>query len=106
MGKYLLKVNYTAAGAKGLLAEGGSSRRAVVDELAAGMGGSIEAFYYAFGDHDAYVIGDFPTAEDAAAVSLAVGASGAVAIETVVLLTPEQIDEAARKTVGYRAPGA
>jgi hypothetical protein len=37
---------------------------------------------------------------------LSVGASGAASIRTTVLLAPEVLDEAASKSVGYRAPGA
>lgn len=71
-----------------------------------GLNGKLEAFYYAFGDADAYVIVDAPDNVTAAAVSLAVNASGAVTTQTVVLLTPEEIDQAAKKTVAYRAPGS
>ena len=104
--KYLWKVSYTQAGVQGIMKEGGSSRRAMVEKLTAGLGGSLEAFYFAFGDDDVYVIADVPDAETAAAITLTVGASGAASIETVVLLTPEQIDAATKKSVDYRAPGA
>jgi uncharacterized protein with GYD domain len=106
MAKYLWKVSYTQAGVKGVLKEGGSSRRDMVEKLTAGLGGSLEAFYFAFGDEDVYVIADVPDAETAAAVSLTVGAAGAASIETVVLLTPEQVDAATKKSVDYRPPGA
>lgn len=106
MPKYLWKVSYTQAGVKGVLKEGGSSRRDMVEKLTAGLGGSLEAFYFAFGDEDVYVIADVPDAETAAAVSLTVGAAGAASIETVVLLTPEQVDAATKKSVDYRPPGA
>lgn len=42
----------------------------------------------------------------AAAVSLTVNASGVVSLQTVELLTPEQVDEASKKSVDYRLPGA
>lgn len=106
MPKYLLQVSYTTEGVKGLLKEGGTSRRAVIDDLAAGLGGSIEAFYYAFGADDVIVIADMPNDETAAAISLTIGASGAVHIRTTPLLTPEQIDTATGTAVSYRAPGA
>ncbi len=104
--RYLLKASYTAAGAKGVLEEGGTARRTTIENLAAGMGGSIETFDFAFGDTDVYVIAEMPDHATAAAISMAVGASGAASIETVVLVTPEEIDEAAKKSVGYRPPGA
>jgi uncharacterized protein with GYD domain len=103
--KYLWKVSYTAEGAKGVLKEGGSSRRDMVAKMAADMGGSMDAFYFAFGEDDVYVIADAPDNATAAAISMAVAAGGAAAIQTVVLLSPEEIDEAAKKTVPYRAPG-
>ena len=105
MAKYLLQATYTAEGAKGLLKEGGSSRRTTVEQLVQGMGGKVEAFYYAFGDDDVYVIVDGPGNVDIAAVSMAVGASGAVRLKTTVLLTPEEIDEAAKRSVAYRPQG-
>ena len=104
--KYLWKVSYTEAGMNGILKEGGSSRRTTIEKLAANMGGSIESFHFAFGEHDAYIIGDFPKSVDVAAVGMTVGASGAARVETCVLLTPEEIDEAVERTVEYRAPGA
>jgi uncharacterized protein with GYD domain len=104
--KYLWKVSYTAEGAKGVLKEGGSSRRDMVAKMSKDMGGSMDAFYFAFGEDDVYVIAEAPDNATAAAISMAVGAGGAATIETVVLLSPEEIDEAAKKTVPYRAPRA
>ena len=105
MSKYLIQVNYTSEGMKGVLKEGGVGRRTMVEKLAANMGGSIESFHFAFGDHDAYVVADFPNEIDAAAVAMTVGASGAASCKTVVLMTPEDIDQATQRTVEYRAPG-
>lgn len=105
MPKYLIKAAYSPDGVRGLLKEGGSSRKKTVDKIIAGLGGKMEAFYYAFGEHDAYVIADLPDEITAAALGLAVNASGAVSVSTTVLLTPEDIDKAAKKSVKYRAPG-
>jgi uncharacterized protein with GYD domain len=105
MPKYLYQASYTADGAKGLLKEGGSKRRAMVEEMTKAAGGKIEAFYFAFGDSDVYLIVDAPDHTTAAAISLAVNASGAVSLKTTVLLTPEEVDQAAKKTVKYRSPG-
>lgn len=69
------------------------------------MGGQLEGFYFAFGDQDAYVIADLPDNEAAAAIALTVNAAGAITAKTTVLLTPEQIDEAAKRSVDYRPPG-
>lgn len=106
MPKFLIKASYTSDGTKGLQKEGGSGRKAAIEKLAKSSGGKLEAFYFAFGDTDAYVIVDLPDNASAAAVSLTVGAAGGATTETVVLLTPEEVDAAAKKTVNYRAPGA
>jgi uncharacterized protein with GYD domain len=105
MPKYLLQVSYTADGAKGLLKEGGSKRRQGAEQAVKSAGGSIEAFYFAFGDTDALVIIDAPDHASVAAAALAINASGAVRCKTTVLLTPEEIDQATKKSVTYRAPG-
>jgi uncharacterized protein with GYD domain len=105
MGKYLFEASYTLDGVRGLVREGGTSRRAAVEKAIGGLGGSIEAFYYCFGDDDVVVIADAPDNVSAAAASLAIAASGAVSIKTTVLLTPEEIDAATKVTVGYRPPG-
>ncbi|MFB3923635.1 MAG: GYD domain-containing protein [Terriglobia bacterium] len=105
MAKYLIQASYTAEGVKGLLAEGGSKRREAATKAIKAAGGKVEAFYFAFGEHDAYVIVDMPDNASAAATSLAINASGAVTTRTTVLLTPEEVDSAVKKSVGYRAPG-
>lgn len=105
MAKYLWEVSYTSDGMKGVLKEGGTSRRTMVENLASNMGGTIESFHFAFGENDAYIIAEFPGDVDAAAVAMTVGAAGAATVRTVTLLTPEQIDEATQKTVEYRPPG-
>lgn len=60
MAAYLLKVSYNAEGIKGVMKEGGSSRVATVEKALAGLGGTLESFYFAFGDTDVYVIADLP----------------------------------------------
>ncbi len=105
MPKYLFQFSYTAEGVKGLLKEGGSSRRAATDKLAASVGGKVEAYYFAFGDPDGYVIADFPDNATAAAVALTASGSGAVVVKTTVLLTPEEVDSAVKKSPSYRPPG-
>ena len=105
MPKYLVQGSYTADGAKGLLKDGGSKRRAAVEEMAKSYGGKVEAFYYALGDSDVFVIIDGPDNVTAAAASLAVNAVGAVRLKTTALLTAEEMDQAAKKGVTYRPPG-
>jgi uncharacterized protein with GYD domain len=105
MAKYLWQANYVGEGLKGLLKEGGSSRRAVVEKIITSMGGKLEAFYYAFGETDLYVIVDMPDNVSAAAFALTIAASGAVTLKTTVLMTPEEIDKAVKKPPSYRPPG-
>ena len=69
------------------------------------LGGKLEHMYYGFGDADVYAIFDAPDAVTAAALSLAVNSSGAVHLQTVPLLTCEEVDAACHKSVNYRAPG-
>ena len=133
MAKYLAQISYTLEGVKGLLKEGGTKRLEAVeqltkelstaptsvqppmlmsfcsmealDHLVKGVGGTLEAFYYAFGEYDLIVIMDLPDNVSAAALSLAVSAGGASKVKTTVLLTPEEIDQATKKSVSYRPPG-
>jgi uncharacterized protein with GYD domain len=105
MPKYLMEASYTAEGTKGLVGEGGSSRRKKVEEMVKEMHGKLEAFYYAFGTSDVFLIVDVPDAVTAAAISLAVNQSGAVHLRTHVLMTPEEMDQASKKSVNYRVPG-
>ena len=106
MPKYLFQANYTSQGLQGLLKEGGTARQRVFEEMAREQGGTLESFYYAFGGSDLYITFDLPDAATAAAVSLNIGAGGALEISTVQLITAEEIDEACGKTVTYRPPGA
>ncbi|MDH4112729.1 MAG: GYD domain-containing protein [Actinomycetota bacterium] len=106
MARFLYKVSYTKEGMQGVMKEGGASRRTFIEKMAADIGGSIASFDFAFGDTDVYVIAEMPDEITAAAVATAVAASGAASIETVVLLSAEDIDRAIAKNVPYRAPGA
>lgn len=106
MPKYLIKANYTTAGVKGLQNEGGSGRRDAVAQTIEGLGGTLESFYFAFGDTDAYVTVDLPDNGAATALALSVNQGGGATITTVPLLTAEEVDAASGQSVGYRAPGS
>ena len=106
MAKYMLRASYSREGLSGLLTEGGSGRRAALSETIEAAGGTLEAFYYAFGESDLYMIADLPDDASAAAVSLAISAVGAIRVSITVLIAPETVDEAVAKSVSYRAPGA
>lgn len=105
MPKFLFEAHYTAEGAKGLAKEGGSGRRAAIAKAAESAGGKLESFHFAFGGSDAYVILDLPDNVTAAALALAVNQGGLASTKTVVLLTPEEVDAACKKTISYRQPG-
>jgi uncharacterized protein with GYD domain len=105
MPKYMFQAHYTVEGAKAMAKEGGSSRRAAIAKATEAAGGKLEGFYYAFGGVDVYSIADLPDNVTAAAFALAVTQGGAATTNTVVLLTPEEMDKATKKTVTYRAPG-
>ena len=105
MPKYLIEASYTVEGAKGVMKNGGSARRSAAEDLIKSVGGKMEAFYFGFGKTDAYVIADVPDNASAVALSMAVNTSGMVHLRTIPLLTTEEVDMAAKKTVKYRAPG-
>jgi uncharacterized protein with GYD domain len=106
MAKYLFQANYGSEGVKGLIKDGGSVRRAEVEKGVGSLGGSVEAFYYALGETDLFAIVDMPDNVSVASISMTVGASGALSkFSTTVLITPEEIDEATKKSPAYRAPG-
>jgi uncharacterized protein with GYD domain len=106
MPKFLWQVSYTAQGAQGLRKDGGTARRAVAQKLAEQMGGTLESFYFALGESDAFIVAELPDATAAAALSLAVNASGALQLRTIPLITPEEMDAAAKKSPDYRPPGS
>lgn len=105
MSKYLFHGSYTDEGLKGLLKEGGSKRREATEHVIKSVGGTLEAYYFAFGDSDFYLIADVPDNVSASACSLVATASGTCTVKTIVLLTPKEIDQAVKKTVEYRPPG-
>jgi uncharacterized protein with GYD domain len=106
MPKYLIEASYTSDGVKGIQSAGGSARREAVKSAVEGVGGSLESFYFGFGDADAYVTVDLPDNQAATAVALTVNAAGGAVVKTTVLLTPEEVDAAAQQSVDYRPPGS
>ncbi|CAN5645624.1 hypothetical protein BH24CHL9_BH24CHL9_00710 [soil metagenome] len=106
MPKFLFRGSYTAAGAAGVLKDGGSGRAAAVEALVKSLGGTVESNYWAFGEDDFFIVVDLPDAAAAAAASLTVGASGAVRVTTTQLMSASDLDEVTRRSVDYRPPGA
>ena len=109
MAKYLIQASLTVEGLKGLIKEGGTKRREAVEAAVMGLGGTMEAFYYAFGDDDVFVIVDYPDNVTATAASLVGNAAGTSTVTVTVLLTPEEVDQATdlakEKLAAYRPPG-
>ena len=106
MPRYLWQVNYTADGARGLLTDGGTSRRDAIVRMVESVGGTVESVHFALGGHDLYVLGEGPDEIAAATLELRTIASGAARSTPIALLTPEQVDEAARRDASYRTPGS
>ena len=105
MPKYPLQGAYTVEGLRELLREGGTKRREAVEQLVKSSGGTLEAFYYAYGGDDFFIIVDLPDSVTTTAISLTVHTTGAVTFKTIVLITPEEVDAAVKKSVSYRPPG-
>jgi uncharacterized protein with GYD domain len=96
---------YTEEGLKGLLKDGGTKRMEVTKKAVESLGGTMEAYYFAFGENDFYLIADNPDQVNAITGSLVANASGAVKVNVTVLITPEEVDQAVKKTMDWRPPG-
>lgn len=105
MAKFLVTGSYTAEGLQGLLKEGGTGRRNAVEAAIKAMGGRLEAFYYAFGDSDVVSIVEVPDNIAAATLAIGISSTGTVGTKTTVLLTPDEVDQATKKTLSFRAAG-
>jgi uncharacterized protein with GYD domain len=107
MAKVLIKASYSTEGMKGIMKSGGTARVSALEKALEGVGGSLESFYFAFGSDDVYVTADVPNNGAAVAMAAAVCTSGAIdRYETVVLLSPSEVDEAMDITVEYAPPGS
>jgi uncharacterized protein with GYD domain len=105
MPKFLFRVSLNAEGVAGVLAEGGTARREVVKDAIESVGGTLEAFYFAFGADDVVAIVDVPDQETAAGLAMQFSSSDRMAVTTTVLLTPEQVDRARETKSSWRPPG-
>ena len=105
MAKYLIRANYVGDGIKGLMKDGGSKRREAASAAIQSVGGTLDSFYYAFGDTDVFAVCDFPDVASATATSLAINATGAVNLTLTPLITPEEVDAAMGMSPSYRKPG-
>lgn len=99
MPKYLVEGRYTSDGVKGLVREVSSGRRVDIAKMIESAGGKLEAFYFAFGDADFYIIFDVPDNVSAAALSVVANQSRFVTSKIVVLITAEEMDQAIKKSM-------
>jgi uncharacterized protein with GYD domain len=102
--RFLVIARYEAQGARAVLAAGGSARRNVFAHAVLDLEGQLESFDFALGDADVYAVVELPDSAAAAALSLSISGGGIATVRTVVLLTPEEVDRAARLHPDY-APG-
>jgi uncharacterized protein with GYD domain len=100
MAKFLIQASYTADGAKGIIKEGGSARKAQIVQLLERQGGRLEAFYYAFGEWDVVAIFDVPDTATVTALSMAINASGGVMASSGAGAKPGS----SHQTHGHAAP--
>ena len=105
MPKYLIQASYTAEGLKGLQKDKASGRMAAASRAVESLGGKLESFYCALGEHDVFTVVDLPDTASAAALAVTVSASGLVHSRTTALLTVEEADKALTKSVNYKPPG-
>ena len=104
MPRFLFIGNYAPEAARTIMASGGTARRTNLEKMIAGLGGRLESMDFAFGSDDVFVIADLPDNKTAAAVALTVSGTGVSHTRTVVLLTPEELDETAQIRPDYRPP--
>jgi uncharacterized protein with GYD domain len=97
MPRFLIKGNYTAEGMNGLKKDKASGREKAVAAACEAQGGKLEALYFALGEDDVFVVVDMPSHVQAAALCVAVGASGMLSTRTVPLLTVAEMDPGQRR---------
>jgi uncharacterized protein with GYD domain len=105
MSKYMLMASLKPEAVQGIMKEGGVGRKNYIENFIKEAGGTLESFYYAFGETDVFVVADMPDVPTVTAFAMAVNSSGLVSVKTIPLITPEEVDAATKKRIKYRAPG-
>ncbi|GAA1250226.1 MAG: GYD domain-containing protein [Oryzihumus sp.] len=105
MPRYMYIAQYQPEGARGVASAGGVARRTAIEKSCADVGGRLVSFDFAFGEDDVYAITELPDHKTAAALALAINGAGTTKVRTVVLLTPEEVDDASHLSVTYVPPG-
>jgi uncharacterized protein with GYD domain len=105
---YLTRFSYTPETWARLIGNP-EDRREAARSYIESVGGKLQGFWYAFGEHDGYTLWEAPDNVSMAAVALAITGGGALSShQTTPLLTVEETMDALLRAeqVGYRAPGA
>ncbi|HAZ11406.1 MAG: GYD family protein [Bdellovibrionales bacterium GWA2_49_15] len=104
---YLTRFSYTPETWAKLI-RNPEDRRIAAKQYIESVGGNLQGFWYAFGDHDGYTLWEAPDNISMAATAIAIGAGGALSsIQTTVLLTVEDTMAVLNKasSIKYRRPG-
>jgi uncharacterized protein with GYD domain len=106
--KYLVLFGLTGETIRRFVAKP-TDRAATVRELAESVGGSLESYYWMFGQYDGAGVFVLPDSHTMAAVSLAATSSGAFTrFETHELIESSDLTAIAERAerIAYRPPGA
>lgn len=104
---YLMRFSYTAETWSRLI-QNPEDRRDAARAYIEHVGGTLQGFWYGFGEYDGYAIFEAPDNAAMASVVLAITAGGALgSVETTPLMTVEDTLAAlaTSKSIGYRRPG-
>jgi uncharacterized protein with GYD domain len=107
MAVYLMRFTYTPETWSKLM-QNPEDRRDAARAYVEQVGGTLQGFWYGFGEYDGYAILEAPDNVSMAGVVLAIAAGGALSsVETTVLMTVEETLEALAKgkQIGYQRPG-
>lgn len=105
MPKYLYHGSYTDKGLKGLMKDGGSKRMKITKKAIESLGGKMEAYYFALGGTDFFIILEAPDNVRAITGSMVANASGTVKVSITALVSPEEVDKAVKQTMNWKPPG-
>ena len=110
MPRFITFFSYPAESAKALI-ERPSDRSAASRALVKSLGGTQESFYWMLGKHDGFLISNLPDGMTGAALSAAVGATGAVTgIESHQIFDAAEqatiVERAATARKAYKPPTA
>ena len=106
MAFYLVQASYSTA-ATASMVKSPQDRAAAVRPMIERAGGKLHGLWLAFGEYDIVAIAELPDNVNAAAMAMAIGASGAMsAYRSTPLLSSEEAVRAMKRAsdIGYQAP--